>query len=361
MQTASVLTVNGPITGPGDLTKTGPGGLTLGSVSSYAGLTNILQGTLTTSAVGALPTTTVVTLGTPNGATAGTLDMSGVNQSVAGIALSAGNTGGAANLITNTSGSAATLTVQGGVFGGKLTGNLALIKSGPAAALTLASGVTHDYTGATTVTSGGLYVNGTLAAGSGTVTASFDAAGTGTLGGTGTINRTVTVDGGKVAPGTPSGIGTLTVGAGVNFNSGGTYSWRLNAVPASGTQGTNWDFLSATGGLTGTASAASPFTIAVTAAGTVSGFNNQNPYVWTIASFTGGITLPSSAFAVTTSGFMAGGPNDPGIGVFAALVSGSSLQVSFSPVPEPAAILLVCAGAAGSWCDWRRRRAAVSQ
>jgi fibronectin-binding autotransporter adhesin len=360
-QAAGALMVNGQVTGPGDLTKAGAGSLTLANgTNNYAGLTNILQGTLTTTAAGTLPTTTVVTLGTPNSATAGTLDLLGNGQTVAGITLGSGNTGGASNVIT-TSTTAATLTVSSNtadsVFSGKLTGaNLSLTKSG-SSALTLASGVTHDYGGVTTVNGGSLYVNGTLAAGGGAVTVGAGTPNTGRLGGTGTINRAATIDnGGTVAPGTSSGIGTLTVGANVNFNGGGFYSWRLNAVPSSGTQGTNWDFLSSTGTLGGTATAASPFTIAVTAAGTAAGFNNTNSYTWPIATFSGGISLPNSAFVVTTSGFIPGGLNDPGAGVFTALVSGNGLSVQFSPVPEPATILLLCAGAAGGWRGWRRLR-----
>jgi autotransporter-associated beta strand protein len=65
----------------------------------------------------------------------------------------------------------------------------------------------NTYTGATTVAAGSLYVNGSLNAQTSTVTVNSGA----TLGGTGTINRAVSVSGGaKLVPGY-DGIGTLTV------------------------------------------------------------------------------------------------------------------------------------------------------
>jgi fibronectin-binding autotransporter adhesin len=76
---------------------------------------------------------------------------------------------------------------------------------------------TNLHTGGTTVSSGTLLVNGSLA--SGTVSVASGA----TLGGTGTIGGTVLpASGGFIAPGNPavaSGIGTLTVGA-LTLNSG---------------------------------------------------------------------------------------------------------------------------------------------
>jgi hypothetical protein len=103
-------------------------------------------------------------------------------------------------------------------------------------------------------------------------------------------------------------------------------------------------------------SSGSPFTINVVAVGPVAGFVNTNSYTWTIASFNSITLLSPAPLTVTTTGFTAGGPNDPGAGVFTALVSDGALQVLFTPVPEPAQVLLLCAVAGLAARRWRRAR-----
>jgi hypothetical protein len=72
----------------------------------------------------------------------------------------------------------------------------------------------------------------------------------------------------------------------------------------------------------------------VIADGSVTGFNNLNPYTWTVATFSGGIGIPQSAFAANPVGW--GNLNG---GSFSVSVNGSDLNVVFSPVPEPGTVL----------------------
>jgi len=133
------------------------------------------------------------------------------------------------NLIIPVPNAAETLTLTGPISGfGK-----SVTKTGAGAVV---FSVANTYTGATLVTEGTLFVNGT--AGTGSVSTS---AGT-TLGGTGTVSPTganSVILGGALAPGTPGtngGVGTLTftpVNGNVTFASTSTAAFQL------GTHGTH--------------------------------------------------------------------------------------------------------------------------
>ncbi|MCF7784686.1 MAG: ice-binding family protein [Prosthecobacter sp.] len=133
------------------------------------------------------------------------------------------------NLILPVPNAAETLTLTGPISGiGK-----SVTKTGAGAVV---FSVANTYTGATLVTEGTVFVNGT--AGTGSVSTS---AGT-TLGGTGTVSPTganSVILGGALSPGTPGtndGVGTLTftpVNGNVTFASTGTAAFQL------GTQGTH--------------------------------------------------------------------------------------------------------------------------
>ncbi len=137
--------------------KAGTGRTTLGGANDYSGSTSVYNGVLALGAHDALPIGTTVTLGTPSAATAGVFDLGGFDQAVAGVSVSSGNTGGAANMIVNTCADrTSVLAVVAGspqAFAGVVAGNLKLLKTG-SSTLTL-NGV-NSYTGGTTVALGTL-------------------------------------------------------------------------------------------------------------------------------------------------------------------------------------------------------------
>ena len=108
----------------------------------------------------------------------------------------------------------------------------------------------------------------------------------------------------------------------------------------------NWSTITSAGGLSGSATSASPFVIDVVAAGVVNGFDSSMTHTWTIGTFTGGIGLPASAFSALPNGWT--GLNSLDGGSFQAVVSGNELQISFTPVPEPGSVFVVCAAGLGA-------------
>jgi autotransporter-associated beta strand protein len=145
-----------------------------------------------------------------------TLDLNGFNQQAASLASGAGVTTAHA-VITNTSATAATLTLDGPAnttYAGLLSGNLSLVKQG-GGTQTLSGA--HTYTGTTTVSAGTLFINGSLGSGSTTVGANA------TIGGTGTIGGNLDFDGDALFHVTnltsPLAVnGTVTFGAGFGID-----------------------------------------------------------------------------------------------------------------------------------------------
>ncbi|WP_147157066.1 autotransporter outer membrane beta-barrel domain-containing protein, partial [Reyranella soli] len=282
-------TYAGNMSGAGGLLVNGTGTVILSGSNSYSGGTMVTGGTLqgtTSSLQGTIVNNATLAFNqTGSGAYAGSISGTG--------AVSIGGGGTVIYTSTNTySGGtsiAAGSTLQlgnGAAAGGSLQGNIAnnglLVFNQPVTAtysgvmsgtggFTLQQGTltvtgANTYTGPTTVNSGMLIVNGSLAS---TVTLNNGA----TLGGTGNIG-TLAVNGGMVAPG--NSIGTLNING--NFSqSGGTYVVEANAagqadrINATGTatigggatvsvlaaagtyqRNTTYTILNATGGLSGT-------------------------------------------------------------------------------------------------------------
>lgn len=169
---ANNVTFNGnAITGAGGITKTGSGTLTLNVANTYTGATSIANGTVKLGIVEALPSNSALTLN--GGATAGILDINGLNTTVSNLA---GTTGAVLGKIINSSvGTNNALTVNNtanssflGIIAdnGGTGGTISLVKTG---ANTLTLGGANTYSGGTTISAGGVTIS-TISGGTLTVT-----------------------------------------------------------------------------------------------------------------------------------------------------------------------------------------------
>jgi autotransporter-associated beta strand protein len=156
-----------------------------------------------------LPTGTTLVFGATATRGRSTLDLNGVNQTVAGIT---NDVQPSVGTITNTSETRSVLTIDGSTtptnpFGGVIAGNLDLVKQGSS---TLALAGANTFTGNTDVFAGTLLVDGSLAGGVAVASA-------GTIGGNGTIGGSLVLAGnGSKFIFDP--LNTLTVnGASVSF------------------------------------------------------------------------------------------------------------------------------------------------
>ena len=193
------VTLSGPLSGPGSLTKLGSGTLTVTASNSYSGATAIDNGVLS-FANGGLGSSGSITLGGSS-----TLQWYGTNTQDVSSRLAIAN------------GAAATLDTQGNSvvlasdFGGGSTGSLIKVGGGT---LTLNGNTT--YSGSTAVNAGTLLLDGSNA------TAAISVAAGATLGGAGSVNAVHVAPGGDVAAGA-AGLGSLTVSS-LTFSGSGAVS-----------------------------------------------------------------------------------------------------------------------------------------
>lgn len=217
----SIIQTNVVISGPGSLTKTGPGVIAIASASTYTGPTIINEGELRIrGTANRLPITTAVTVNDP-----GILNLNGVSQQIGSLSGSGLVGLGSATL---TVGDATDTTFSGSIrdtanagAGGSASVGGKVVKVGSG---TLALTGASTYTGATTISAGTVLVNGSL-----NNTAKVDV--TGTLGGTGTISpgtggNVNLLAGGKLSPGA-NGVGTL----GMTFTGGGKLDLTAGVTP----------------------------------------------------------------------------------------------------------------------------------
>jgi autotransporter-associated beta strand protein len=163
----SSVTVSGPylfsgtgkITGATAVTVQSPAALTISNTNDYTGGTNLQGGTITLGTHNGLPSGGTVTFGANS--SAGTLDLAGFNQTVAGLSIGAGAT--AANQVVTASTGNSTLTFNApgtsSVFAGTITDTAEI--TGGTLGLTIAGG-TLDASNGSTIYSGPTNINGGL-------------------------------------------------------------------------------------------------------------------------------------------------------------------------------------------------------
>jgi fibronectin-binding autotransporter adhesin len=384
-------TYAGIISGSGSLTKTGAGTLTLTGENTYIGDTTITSGTLalggasgTTGSVGGdivnnasllFERSNVATYAnnisgsgslTLIGYTGTSMTLSGNNTFAGGVSLAAapGNSPVLVLASANPLGSAGTITLGGFTlkyaadnvtdysarfsiaanqkylidtnghdvtFASGLTSSGGNLTKSGAGILTLSG--TNTFTGATSVEAGTLLINGSLANTAVTV------AGGATLGGSGTIGGLTTIaDGGILLASRTSGNspGTLTFAAGLTLDAGAILDFQLGATS---------DEILLTGGTLTGPSGTGQVTLNLSDAG---GFTART---YTLIDF--------SADGVTPSDFEAA---DFRIGTALAgftyqlNLSGNSLQLTASAIPEPATYAALAALAALAVALAHRRR-----
>lgn len=301
--------------------------------------------------------------------------------------------------ITNTSATAATLTIGAGDADGSYTGRLqngtgggalSIRKIGQgtqeiAGTIYSTNSVANSYTGTTTVDGGTLLVSGTLTGTSGifinagsliyTNDASMDRAVTVDGGefkylSIGDFSGTITLNSGTLGGTNWNGMGDLVIGNNVSISpgnspgqavgvdqtwaDGGNYQFEIN--DATGASGVNWDDVNFTGDLDLSGLTAGGFTIALISldgsneSGIVANFDQNTEYSWEFASYgtiTG--TFLSSLFAIDDSAFQ-----NSYSGSFSVSQVGNSLFVNYS-VPEPSTYALLL-GIIVSLAALRRRR-----
>lgn len=253
-----------------------------------------------------------------------------------------------------------TLTV-GGPGGGTLgwgSGSIDIRGSTAAQTPQLVLDNVGSVTGVTAVNIGDASGNtGVFTIKSGTNTVTIDAPVTvtkGELRGTGNLTQGVTVKGsGVVEPGNVlRTAGQFTVAGGLGFESGSRFRWDLTSKTTSGA-GVNFDQIRLTAGnlSINTGARVELFFPAGVVPSSADAFW-QSPHSWTIIDVDGGTNTGATNF-----GGVANASDFASAGTFALSSGpGGDVVLTFTPVPEPAAVVgLAAAGLAlGAW--WRRSR-----
>jgi len=343
----NTTTFSGVISGTNDsLTEAGSGTLILNGNNTFGGPTSSLTLSAGTLVVG--NNGSVGAAGNTLKLNGGTIQAVGGAKTIANNLTIGGNiTFGGADPLTFTTPTFAlsdsrTFTVNNSktTFTGVITSPSGrnLTKSGTG---TLELAGANTYSGTTTVNQGTLLANNTTGSATGTnrVTVSSGAI----LGGAGIIGGPITLNSGAtISPGN-NGVGQLATG-GETWNGGAKLVLEFNDVNASA--GTGWDALNLSGGLTLNASSASRITLelhSLTPAntpGSISDFNPNLSYNWTIITTTGGFSFSSGQNAATAFSIQTSNWNNPlAAGTFGLNLSSDakSLILSFTPmaVPEP--------------------------
>jgi autotransporter-associated beta strand protein len=243
----SAGTYAGAMSGTGQLIKVGSGALTLSGANTYSGGTTVSSGSLTgtaTSLQGSIANGTAVTFNQTGTGTyagvmsgvgsltktgSGTLVLSGGNTYIGGTTVSAGTLQGSTSSLRGSIGNNARVVFDqttAGTYSGIMFGSGSLTKTG-AGDVSLTGN--NSYRGTTTLTGGGLYIEGNQSGATGALTVAQGA----TLGGKGTIGGATSISGnhriGQSAVASP-GVdtpGIQTFSQGLTYQNGADVFWRL--------------------------------------------------------------------------------------------------------------------------------------
>jgi autotransporter-associated beta strand protein len=158
----------------------------------------------------------------------------------------------------------------------------------------------------------------------------------GTIGGSGNLGTTMlSIGSGQIiSPG--NSAGTLTTGT-QTWLDGGTYHWEITSLV--GSAGVAWDLVNIQGDLNILASTEG-FTIELNSLGILSGWDPSQSHSWQIAAVGGTMSRHDTGLvAIDASGFAV--DNNLEGGGFGLQMSGDSLSLVFTPVPEPSPTVLV--------------------
>ncbi len=241
-------------------------------------------------------------------------------------------------------------------IGGRIgAGATRLSKAGPGTVILTAE---SSYTGATVVSGGALWVDGSL-----TQTSAVTISEGGTLGGNGVIQSgalVVVQAGATLSPGSGS-VGIFRTGT-ARFEGGGRMRLEL-ASTGEGGPGVLWDQYAITGQLDlRELDHDNPFVIELVSLGAD---GQQGP----LGSWDGQADQLWESFITTTEGFLgvfderlfqidSSGFEHPFPGLFAVMLGedGMSFDIAYRAIPEPATSMLLLASIAGGWVLLRRRR-----
>ncbi len=203
--------------------------------------------------------------------------------------------------------------------------------------LSISGGGTFNYTGAGTLGSNITLNGGVLKSNGGNLTGTLTI-NSGTLGGTNLAGVALGIGAGvTLSPG--NSPGTLASGS-QTWAGGGSYLWEINRLAVDGgTQGADpgWDFASIAGTLGITANSGNKFTIALDSLGLLTSWDYTQHYLFIIATASGGITgFDPYGFLVDTGAF--DDLHSLGGGSWAVIQDGNSIELEFTPVPEPATV-----------------------
>jgi autotransporter-associated beta strand protein len=364
---SATLTIPSTISGSGALTLAGgTQTMILSGANTYTGATNINGGKLQAGAANTIPSASAVNLANASGAV---LDLKNFNQYIGSLS-GGGTTGGNVSLgsATLTVGGINSTTTYAGVISG--TGGLAVYGT-PTGTTNLTLLGNNTYSGGTTVGDGSfgstLMVNGQTGTQSGTGTGPVAVNTGAALGGNGQAAGAVSVNsGGHVIAGQGTAVNQqLSLGSDLTLANNSTIHVAVgNGATANDTSLAGSSQV-AVAGVLGRATTADRVTIdlAFVAGGNLdlSGNTTYTRRVATYGSLSnltpGTYTAADNVFDVTTPSFGV----DPGWSVLVGQ-NGSALDVVFTPVPEPGAILavgLAGLGLAGLARRARRRGAAT--